>query len=93
MNTAPSFLIPRLYYRYLEQVCVLILNIISTLEPFNPSRGIHHFTLTGKKRMALAAEFHSHFFPGSTYGKPVAASAYHFGIFVILRVYLLFHIF
>ena len=34
---------------------VLILNIIPTLEPFNPSCGIHHFPFTGKERMALAA--------------------------------------
>ena len=93
MNTAPSFLVPRLYYRYLEKVCGLILNIIPTLEPFYPSRSIHHFTFTGKERMALAAEFYSHFFSGSTYRKPVAAGTDYFSIFVVLRVNLFFHTF
>ena len=55
MNTAPYFLVPRLYFKSLDWVCVLILNIIPTLEPFYPSRSIHHFTFTGKERMALAA--------------------------------------
>jgi hypothetical protein len=94
MNTAPDLhdlLLP--FHFPCTGEFPLVLNIVSALESFYPSRGIHHFTFAGKERMALAAEFYSHFFLGRTYGKPVAASADYFSIFVIFRMNLLFHIF
>ncbi len=94
MNTAPSvpdFLLPFRFPRTMK--ISLVLYIIPTLEPFYPSRGIHHFTFAGKERMTLAAEFYSHFFLCRAYRKPVAAGTYHFSVFVIFRVNFFFHIF
>jgi hypothetical protein len=56
MNTAPDLhdlLLP--FHFPCTGEFPLVLNIVSALESFYPSRGIHHFTFAGKERMTLAA--------------------------------------
>ena len=83
----------RYYQPLLSLQCdALVLHIVASFESLYSSAGIHYPPLTGKERMALAAQLNLQCLLGGAGGKGVAAGTDHLGIFMVGGVNLVLHI-
>jgi hypothetical protein len=65
--------------------------LVALFEPLNAPGNIYHPMLTGKKRVALAAQLDLQCFSGGANGEGVATGTGYFSIRVVFGMNLIFH--
>jgi hypothetical protein len=66
--------------------------VITLVETFNTSGGIHHAAFAGEEGMAITADFNLEFLLGGAGGELIAAGTDYLGVSKVFGMNLFFHI-